>query len=626
MYTPLSVHTHYSLLRAFARPSELVKECAKLDISSLAITDYGLSGSVDFFSEAEKKNIKPIIGLKVKVDGYYLTLVSKNLNGWYELIKISNKANFSETESVTFDELSELKNVVVILNSVDGICDGLVNNQGIWFNQNPEKYLSYFLVDSYESKLKSEIEKYSRVFRDNLFVGINRLNEIISPIDKIFNDALVRYANLFNIEICALSNVHYIKQEQQKYQTLLLASNAKLTIDSLKSKLESDAYAKLNRFFNKEMLVNGHVMTEDDMKVFYSERELANTRLISDMCEKYSILDRPSLPKFDCPDGLPEGEYLLKLCRDGWLRLKDKLETNLRDKYGQRVKDELEILQGANLEGYFLIVQDYCNWVKSQGVLVGCGRGSAGGSLISYLLGITDVDSIKYDLLFSRFYNEGRNSPGKVSLPDIDCDFPVYFRENVIDYIRNKYTKEKVSQVATFSRMQGRMAFREVLRSMSSCPMDIINAISKKLPQEAAIADKLEEEKETSIIRWTLKNEPELVSDYCKLVNGELVGEFATYFSDAIEIEGCFKSYGKHASALLISDKIIADNCPILHDKSTNAPLAGIPYEDLESMGFVKMDILGLQGLDRETAIQDLLKFGKIKFNISNNKEEIEDE
>jgi len=238
---------------------------------------------------------------------------------------------------------------------------------------------------------------------------------------------------------------------------------------------------------------------------------------------------------------------------------------------------------------------------------------SAAGCLTSYLLNITSIDPIVYGLMFERFYNEGRNSPGKTSFPDIDVDFPVFGRERVIEYIRQKYGRNQVSQIFTLQEIQGRSAIREVLRVYAACPQEFINEISKKLPQKASIADKLEEAKETSIIRWTLENEPDILKDWCEIKDDELVGEYAFYFDKAIQIEGTFKGYGKHASAVVIANEPIAGICPMVKDKSSDEFIAAIEYEELEKMGLMKVDILGCISLDKLAAVNDLLQFGEIR-------------
>ena len=275
-----------------------------------------------------------------------------------------------------------------------------------------------------------------------------------------------------------------------------------------------------------------------------------------------------------------------------------------------RIKYELQVIEEANLAGYFLIVQDYVNWAKNQGWLIGCGRGSAAGCLISYLLNITSIDPIKYELLFSRFYNRGRNTKDHISLPDIDIDFPITKRQYVIDYLRTKYGKDRVCQMATFGRLQGRGALKEVLRVNNVCDFETMNLITKNLPQEAEINDQMEESDETSIIRWTLQNEPQDLIDWCKMdEEGNLSGEYAQFFEQAIRLEGTYKSQGKHAAGVIVAAEPLDKVCPMIRDKNSDEKIAGMNMGDLESMGHVKLDILGVVVLDKLMKTNDLLKF-----------------
>lgn len=213
---------------------------------------------------------------------------------------------------------------------------------------------------------------------------------------------------------------------------------------------------------------------------------------------------------------------------------------------------------------------------------------SVGGSLIAYLIGITEIDPIPYELLLSRFYD-----PEKASLPDIDIDFPVDFRENVIQYIKNKYGEEKVSGVATFSSLQGKGAIKEVLRIYNVCDEATKNKITKPIPQKDKISDKLEEEKEISVLRWTLNNMPNVLKEWCELKDGVYTGPYGNFFETAVRVESTFKSHGRHASALVLTYEPLIDCCPTILDSSGNL-IAGLEYTEMEKLGHLKMDILGV--------------------------------
>jgi len=255
-------------------------------------------------------------------------------------------------------------------------------------------------------------------------------------------------------------------------------------------------------------------------------------------------------------------------------------------------------------------VQDIISYVNKQGWLSGPGRGSAAGCLISYLIGITQIDPIEYDLLFARFYNAGRNTADHVSLPDIDMDVPGKRRDEVIAYLKNKYGHEHVSQMITFGRLQGRSAIKEVLRVHEACSFTEMNAITKNVPNEAEISDQLAdmEDEDRSIIRWALINRPQELQDFCSInENGELEGQYAEYFKQAIEIEGTFKTQGKHAAGVVISAKPLQQVCPMSRQRDSDEKIAGLEMADLEALGHVKFDVLGLSLLDKIMYIKEII-------------------
>ena len=331
------------------------------------------------------------------------------------------------------------------------------------------------------------------------------------------------------------------------------------------------------------------------------------------MCEEYDILDKPHLPDFQCPKGYNAAEYLRQLCRDGW---RDKIATDVdkskHQRYVDRIKYELDVLQGADLSSYFLIVQDIVNHVRNNKWLPGPGRGSAAGCLVSYLIGITAIDPIKYDLIFERFYNAGRNTQGRVSMPDIDVDVPMDQRENIIDYIKDTYGKDKVSQMITYNTLKGRGALKEVLRVYSNISFEEMNQITKHIPDEAKIADELQDMKdedgEASIIRWALENNQKQLKDWCYVKDNKLEGPLAKRFEQAIRLEGTKCNQSKHAAGIAISQDSLASICPMIYDSKTKKNIAGLEMNDLESIGVVKFDILGIGLLDKMMQVQSILK------------------
>jgi DNA polymerase-3 subunit alpha len=362
---------------------------------------------------------------------------------------------------------------------------------------------------------------------------------------------------------------------------------------------------------------NYHIPNMEEMQSIHTEEELENTFYIDSLCEDYSILQKPLLPKFNCPNNIDDDEYLRALCRKGWL---EKIANNIpkedHEKYTDRIKYELKILQKAGLSSYFLIVQDIVSYVRSNEWLAGPGRGSAAGCLVSYLIGITEIDPIKYKLLFERFYNEGRNTADHISMPDIDVDVPINKRENIIEYIKQKYGTDKVAQMITFNTMKGRGALKEVLRVYGNITFEEMNKITKFIPDEAKIADELQEMKEdtgeASIIRWALENNIDKLKEWCYISNdGTLMGPLAKRFEQAIRLEGTKSNQSKHAAGVVISSEKLDQVCPMIYDSKNQQSIAGMEMQDLESLGLIKFDILGVAMLDKIMTVSNILAKGE---------------
>ena len=399
---------------------------------------------------------------------------------------------------------------------------------------------------------------------------------------------------------------YYVEKEQASLHRVLLCSALKTTLPKINAKIRNNQLdADILEYFQK------------DDKCITEGKVTKELQYIYDSCEDYEILNPPMLPTFVCPNNLSQEEYLTKMARDGYTRLlkpkvgKDKTKQQV---YGDRFRKELQVIKDADLFGYFLIVQDIIRHVeKDMGWLAGPGRGSAAGCLISYLVGITKIDPVEHDLLFERFYNAGRNTGGHVSLPDIDMDVPGKKRDDVIDYLKTTYGNEHVSQMITFGRLQGRSAIKEVLRINEACSFSEMNAITKSVPNEADISDQLADmdDEDRSIIRWSLLNRADELRDFCQISDdGKLEGDYAEYFQQAIDMEGTFKTQGKHAAGVVISKDKLKNVCPMVQQKGSTENIAGLEMADLEALGHVKFDVLGINLLDKLMKIKEL-KNGK---------------
>lgn len=435
--------------------------------------------------------------------------------------------------------------------------------------------------------------------------GWYELIELVSSIQdgevdsKILNKA-TKSKNLFSVKSSKdFPESYYVYKQDAELHRVLLCSGLKCTMKKAKGLVKD---TPLQKFFDKD-------------EYYLKKHSSENPRFdeILQGYEEYNILSQPILPEFETPKGESEEEYLTKLARKGWGEKCQKNITTEEDRkiYGDRFRKEFDVIKEAKLSGYFLIVQDIIQYAKNQGWMVGPGRGSAAGCLISYLVGITEVDPIEFDLLFERFYNSGRNTKDNISLPDIDIDIPGKKRDQIISYIKDKYGHANVSQMVTFGRLQGRSAIKEVLRVNEVCNFSIMNEITKYIPDEAAISDQLAEmdDEDRSIIRWALHNNSKELYDYCHLNDDEeLEGDYAEYFDQAIKIEGTLKTQGKHAAGVVISANELSKVCPMVSSKSGVEKIAGLEMADLEALGHVKFDVLAINLLDKLMYIEELLK------------------
>ena len=610
-YIPLHVHSHYSLLDGLSKPDQIAERCKELNIPSCAITDHGnICGSIQFYQKMKKNGIKPILGIELYIckddasiktkenaDLSHMILLCKNLTGWKTLIQIVSKSNCSE--------YFYYKPRLSLANLAQFDCTNFVCITG-----HPGSVIADDIVDGINLKENAEqivLEKLAylkSVFgEDNVFLECQLMDNEINPIQNTLTSFYRSLAESHKINTVATCDAHYCRKEDAVDQRILLCNNLKTTFSDINQKLLDNQSFGMDIFFKSE---NYHILSHEEMTSLHTPEELEATHKICSMIEEFDILSNPRLPPFKCSGDITEHDYLTKITTD---RLK---ELNLGQKYLTRLESELLVLKEAKLAGYFLIIQDIILYIKSNNWLPGPGRGSAAGCLVSYLLGITSIDPIKYDLIFERFYNSGRNTSERISMPDIDVDVPINKRENIIDYIKNKYGSEKVSQMITFNTLKGRGALKEVLRVYGNISFEETNRITENIPDEAKIADELQEMREeygeASIIRWALENNSEKLKHWCYIdESGSFAGPLAKRFEQAIRLEGTKCHQSKHAAGVAISALKLNELCPMIHDSKTGQNIAGLEMSDLESLGIVKFDILGVALLDKIMQIRDFL-------------------
>ena len=611
-YTPLHVHSHYSLLDGLSKPKQIVNRCLKIGAKSCALTDHGnISGAVQFHTEMKNAGIKPILGCEIYVcnqkaniktkenyDLSHFLLLAKNYNGWKTLIKIVSESNlpdhFYKKPRLDFETLSGLLDGNII-----GFCGHLGSTLADMLYK---EEMSLKIGSEYVAKMKDIFGK------DNFFLEAQLMDQENTKEQIELTETIRRIGSLTSTKVIATPDAHYAESEDAVDQRILLCNNLKLTFSDINRRLLSDDNVPMGCFFRSDKY---HIPSFEEIRDIHTEEEISNTNYVADLCENYDIQHNPLLPQFTCPDSFNPDSFLRQLCRNGW---RDKIQNKVDDEtfYADRVKKELEVLQGASLSSYFLIVQDIVRYVKSNNWLAGPGRGSAAGCLVSYLIGITDIDPIKYKLIFERFYSAGRNTKDRISLPDIDIDVPINKRESIIEYIKNKYGEDKVSQMITYNTMKGRGALKEVLRVYGNISFDEMNKITKNIPDEAKIADELQEMKEetgeSSIIRWALENHVDKLKEWCYINDeNELSGPLAKRFEQAIRLEGTKSNQSKHAAGVVISSEPLKNICPMVYDAKNTQTIAGMEMQDLEYLGVIKFDVLGLAFLDKAMYISELL-------------------
>ncbi len=560
-FVHLHVHTEYSLLDGSNKINECVARVKELGMDSCAITDHGVMyGVIDFYKAAKAAGIKPILGCEVYVapgsrfdkeaggsgeDRYYhLVLLAENDLGYHNLMKIVSRG-FTEgyyyKPRVDLDLLREYHEGIIALSAC---LAGEVP-------KNIERGM-------YE-EAKAAALRYQDIFGEgNFFLELqdHGLEE-----QQTVNQAILRISQETGIPLVATNDVHYTYAEDAKpHDVLLCIQTGKKLSDEDRMRYEGGQY---------------YIKSEEEMRALfpYAGEALDNTQKIADRCNVEITFGETKLPKYDVPDGLTSWEYLNQLCGKGL----EKRYPDADESIKERLKYELSVIQSMGFIDYFLIVWDYVNFAKRQGIAVGPGRGSAAGSLVSYCLEITNIDPIKYQLLFERFLN-----PERVSMPDIDVDFLPERRQEVIDYVVDKYGSDRVVQIITFGTMAARAVIRDVGRVMD-LPYNFVDSIAKMVPKDLGIT-----------LEKALQG-PELKKAY---VEDPKVKELV---DTSMRLEGLPRHASTHAAGVVICQKAADEYVP-LSLSSEGAVTTQFTKGPLEELGLLKMDFLGLRNL---SVIQD---------------------
>ena len=568
-FAHLHVHTEYSLLDGSNKIKEYVSRVKELGMNSAAITDHGVMyGVIDFYREARKQGIKPILGCEVYVAPnsrfdretaggesryHHLVLLAENNTGYANLMKIVSRG-FTDGSyykpRVDKDLLRQYHEGIIALSAC---LAGEV-----------QRYLSRGLTE----EAKKVALEYQDIFgKGNFFL---EMQDHGIPEQQLVNQRQIQLSKETGIELVVTNDIHYTYAEDAKpHDILLCIQTGKKLDDENRMRYEGGQY---------------YVKSPQEMEALfpYAKQALENTQKIADRCEVEIEFGVTKLPKYDVPDGMTSWEYLNKLCWEGLEKHYGESSRELKE----RLRYELDTIRSMGYVDYFLIVWDFIKYAKDHGIAVGPGRGSAAGSIVSYCLEITNIDPIRYQLLFERFLN-----PERVTMPDIDVDFCFERRQEVIDYVVRKYGKDRVVQIVTFGTLAARGVIRDVGRVMD-LPYAFVDSIAKMIPQELNITiDKaLQMNPE---LRKTYENDPQvkLLIDMCK------------------RLEGLPRHSSMHAAGVVIGQREIDDFVP-LSRASDGSITTQFTMTTLEELGLLKMDFLGLRTL---TVIQNAVQLAKSK-------------
>ena len=602
-FVHLHNHTFHSVLDGLTKIHDLVDKVKELGMEAAAVTDHGtMSGILDYYKTAKKAGIKPIIGIETYVatrsrfdrdpgkdkQRFHLTVLAMNNTGFHNLMKLSTRANLEGMyykPRIDHDLLEELNEGLIVLSGCASGEIGVALKEDDYDRAREiAKWYKSILGDRYYLELQDHGHPKSNTHWD---------------VQAKINEGLIKLSKELDIEMVVTCDGHYLTHEYQDAHEILLCVGTG-------SYLSDEKRMSLKDF---EL----HLTDPRDIIDHWGEEfpeVIRNTKKIADRCDVEIELGRILIPKYPLPDGENEHSYLLRLTYQGLLQRyngaskeeaekldPDDIIPKLSDEVRERAKMELGVMGNMGYEGYFLIVQDFINWGKSQGIVFGPGRGSAAGSIIAYALNITDLDPLKYGLLFERFLN-----PDRISMPDIDVDIQDTRRDEVIEYCAKKYGEDHVSNIATFGKMFGRMAVRDVARVLE-VPYAESDRLAKLVPPPS--------QGRHIPLSVSIKEDADLRNEY---ENNPTAKEVLDY---AIQLEGTIRSHGVHACGVVIAPDTLVNYIP-LEMAQKGVVATQFPMGEVEELGLLKMDFLGLSNLTIiNNAMRIIRKAYKKEINLS---------
>lgn len=615
-FVHLKLHTEYSLLEGVGKIDEYIEKAKEIGVEALAITDTSMFGAIEFFKKCKNAGIKPIIGLEVFLDGlekvgeYSLTLLAKNQNGYKNLSKLSSisYSRFTRNRNkIKYDELKKYSDDLYILSG--GINSEVVKG----------------ILDLENTQVRRVIEKLGKDFGDNFFIEVPAVERLEKARKMLFD--IVRKNKFDNFVIT--NDVYYPNREDAVLQKIVESIKEGSKIDTEKSEnseiLYDDLYLKSENEIEKSF-------ENKEYSEFY-ETGINNVEKIVENCNVDFEFHHFKFPKYSLPQNVSEKEFLRNLVFEGLfqkylkksvsdseklqldknfeiiekeiakdeiagqkmkeIKIREELLKNNLENVLERAEYELEIIDKMGYNGYFIIVWDFIKFSRENGVYVGPGRGSAAGSIVSYALNITEIDPLEYNLIFERFLN-----PERISMPDIDIDFDQEQREIVINYVVNKYGAEYVAHIITFGTLKARLAIRDVGRVLN-VSLAKVDKIAKMIPFNTELKD-------------ALNNIPE----FRKMYGTDR--EIKKVIDYSLKLEGKVRHASVHAAGVVISKDVLSDEIPTYSDGKTKIVSTQYQMKELEELGILKMDFLGLKNLTilRKT-VENIEKRRKIKIDLN---------
>ncbi len=560
----LHVHSHYSLLDGLAKIGDLVSRAKELGFEALALTDHGsMHGIPEFYKKAKDAGLKPILGIEAylapesrllkrpKIDDkrYHITLLAKNYEGYKNLMQLNTKAHlegFYYKPRIDKELLKEYHEGIIALS-------GCLTGE-----------LAKLILENRTDEAEEKLKEYLEIFHEDFYLELPYHPQI--PESAKVKKVLIELGKKFSVPVVATYDTHYLNPDDAEAHDIMLAvQTGNKTTDEDRLTLKGADFS---------------LCPTETMEQLYADcpEALSNTVKIAELCDVRLDFGKTLLPHFEVPLGETPESFLEKLCEEG---MKKRFGENPKIEAIERLKYELEVIKKTGFASYFLIVQDFVNWAKNNGVVVGPGRGSAAGSLVSYLINITDVNPIQFDLLFERFLN-----PERISMPDIDMDFSDTKRDEVIKYLKGKYGEDHVAQIVTFGTMAARAAVRDTGRALGLA-YSFCDNIAKLIPFNNSLKEAIE-----GVVE--LKTLYERDEDVKRLIDS------------AKKLEGCARHASIHACGIVITKESLTNYTPLQRaPQDENSIITQYDMYAIEMLGLLKMDLLGIRNL---TTIQDALE------------------